>query len=278
MKKFLISALVLLLVVFPFSASAHSQRVVDNAALLTADQITELTSIAQDIADTYQMDLIIVTVDSLNGETPQDFADDYYDSNGYGFGNDHSGTVLLLSMEYRDWAISTCGEAIYALTDSSIDSVAEDFLPWLAQGNYYTGFRVFLSSVEAYYQVYRGSDSPNKDPGYYDEPDFEQDITQESEDPGFCARLLIGLVAGVAVAGITILIMRSNMNTAKQQSDAGSYMKENTFDLFRCHDMFLYSRTTKTRRSSDSGGSRGGGSSVHRSSSGRSHGGRSGKF
>jgi DNA primase len=42
-----------------------------------------------------------------------------------------------------------------------------------------------------------------------------------------------------------------------------------SYDLFRCHDIYLYSHTSRTRKSE---------SSTHSSSSGRSHGGRSGRF
>lgn len=283
MKRYFILILTLLLALSAFPVSAQSPKIVDDASLLTADQIADLSKRAENIANTYQMDLVIVTVDSLGGKSAQAFADDYYDDHSYGMGNDYSGTVLLLSMEYRDWAVSTCGEAIYAFTDNAISSAAQNFLPWLGNGNYYMGFLTFLEAAEKCYEAYRCGDPLDQHPGDYNGPGFIQnpagdDIIYNKQEPGFMFRFLIGLVAGAAAGGIALLIMRSKMNTAKQQSGAGSYMKENSFDLFRCHDLFLYSRTTKTRRSSDSGGSRGGGSSIHRSSSGRSHGGRSGKF
>lgn len=270
MKRFFIPVLVLLLILSVFPVSAHSPRVVDEAGLLTEDEIIDLTAKAQTISDTYQIDIVIVTVNSLGGKTAIAFADDYYDEHDYGNGIDYSGALLLLSMEYRDYAISTSGEAIQALTDSALESVENDFLPWLGKDNYYMGFLTFLESVENYYDAYRNGVSTDQYPGDYDDPDY---FEEEPEDLDFIACLLLGLVAGAAVGGISLLVMRSKMNTAKQQYDATSYIKENSFDLFRCQDLFLYSRTSKTRRSSDSGGS-----SVHTSSSGRSHGGSSGKF
>ena len=269
MKRFFVPILVLLLILSVFTVSAQSPRVVDEAGLLSEDEITDLTARAQNIADTYQMDIVIVTVDSLGGKTVRAFADDYYDEHDYGIGSDYSGAVLLLSMEYRDYAISTCGEAIRALTDNALETAENKFLPWFADGNYYMGFLTFLESVEYCYSAYRNGDSTDQYPGDYDDSEYYDD----SEDADLFTCLLMGLAAGAAVGGISLLVMRSKMNTATQQSGAASYMKENSFDLFRCQDMFLYSRTSKTRRSSNSSGS-----SVHRSSSGRSHGGRSGKF
>ena len=98
--------------------------------------------------------------------------------------------------------------------------------------------------------------------------------------------VLISLVAGLVAAAIFLGIMRANFNTFRQQSNASSYLGSQGFRLTRKQDTFLYSNVSKTLRetTSSSGGSssrssfRGGGSSTHRSSSGRSHGGRSGKF
>ena len=263
MKRVFILPLILLLILSVFTVSAQAPKVVDEAGLLSEDEIIDLTVRAQDIADAYQMDIVIVTVDSLGGKTARAFADDYYYAHDYGIGSDYSGAVLLLSMEYRDYAISTCGEAIRALNDNALAYAEDEFLPWFGSNYYYMGFLTFLESVETCYSAYRNGDLSNPYPGDYDDP--------EEADLFTC--LLLGLVAGVAVGGISLLIMRSKMNTARQQSGATSYLKENSFDLFRCQDLFLYSRTSKTRRSSDSGGS-----SVHRSSSGRSHGGSSGRF
>ena len=58
-------------------------------------------------------DVIVVTVASLDGKTAESYADDYFDFNGYGLGQDRDGILLLLSMEDRDWAISTHGFALF---------------------------------------------------------------------------------------------------------------------------------------------------------------------
>ncbi len=93
--------------------------------------------------------------------------------------------------------------------------------------------------------------------------------------------VIFSLVCGLIVAAIVIWIMSRGMSTAKAQRNAQSYLATGSYDLHTKRDIFLYSRTTKTRKaesSSSTGARGGGGSSTHRSSSGRSHGGRSGKF
>ena len=76
------------------------------------------------------------------------------------------------------------------------------------------------------------------------------------------------------------MIMRGQMNTAKAQHGASSYMLKNTYKVGMQQDIFLYSQLRKVRKSENSsaGGHGGSGSSVHHSSSGRSHGGGHGKF
>lgn len=46
-----------------------------------------------------------------------EYTDDYYDSNGYGYGKNHDGCVLVINMKSRDWWLSTL------LTDSRTESL-----------------------------------------------------------------------------------------------------------------------------------------------------------
>ena len=40
-----------------------------------------------------------MTAGSLNGKTATKYADDYFDYNGYGLGNEKDGILLLISMK-----------------------------------------------------------------------------------------------------------------------------------------------------------------------------------
>lgn len=85
--------------------------------------------------------------------------------------------------------------------------------------------------------------------------------------------LIVGLIAALIVTGS----MKSKLKSVRPQPDARQYSGE--LKLTLANDIFLYRTITKSPRptQNSSGGSRGG-SSVHTSSSGRSHGGSSGKF
>ena len=280
------------------TAYADLPHMIDEAALLTADEVVLLEKKAHSVSDTYGMDVVILTVQSLEGKSSQDYADDFYDDNGYGIGTENSGVLLLIAMESREWYISTCGNAIYALTDYGIDMLADSILAELGSGEYYSAFDHYLDLLADYFEAYQNGAPIDRNTGYND-PVMDSPYREDEHivyypgndtysgfnkaDIPYGRILLISLVIGVAAAGISLFAMRSTMNSAKPQRDAGSYVKNGSYRLNQQRDIFLYSHVSKVRRSEDSGGSRGGhghsgGSSVHRSSGGSHHGGHGGRF
>ena len=88
----LLLSLLLLSALLPGAwADSDLPRVVDRAGLLSESEREELEHKAEAIREEFEMDVVILTVDSLEGKTPQDYADDYYDDNGYGCGQEMSG-------------------------------------------------------------------------------------------------------------------------------------------------------------------------------------------
>lgn len=243
--KRLTSILMLVVVVFGLSicVSAKDALVVDDANLLSADEVSELQARCQKLSDKYELDVVIVTCNSMGGKTATAYADDYFDYNGYGVGPNHSGVLLLVSMQYRDWAVSTCGDGIDRVSNKTVDSIMKSVLPKLSSGAYAKAFDTYLDKLE-----HELDDSPN---------------------------LLISLVIGLVVAGISVGIMAYRMNTARAQSSASGYL-DGGVQLQQNKDFFLYSHTSKSKIERESSSSSS--SSTHRSSSGRSHGGSSGKF
>jgi len=276
-KKFtslLLTFFLLICVILPVSANT-GRFVADNAGLLYNEELSDLEAKAAALSADYGIDVVILTTDSLGGVSAQDYADDFYDSNGYG----ENGVLFLLAMEEREWYISTCGTVIYALTDYGIQELGEGVLSYLASGEWYNGFRFFLDSLPYYLDAYEAGvpidGYADYSGDYYHGQQDEVVYYPQDDQPSFLMSLLIGL----AVGSITILIMRSTMNTKRAQRSASEYMKDGSWNLRMHRDIYLYSSVTKTRRQENtSSGSKGGGSSVHRSSGGRSHGGGGGRF
>lgn len=270
--------LALILTVFPLTVFADSlPPVVDKADLLTEKEELRLTEEAEQIRREYGMDAVILTVPSLEGESAKTYAQDYYDSNGYGVGDELSGCLFLLAMEEREWYIVTSGEAIYALTDYALLQQEELVLPYLRQGDYYGAFDQWLESVAVYYDAFQQGEPIDGIVADEDRYEGHEDIVYYEKEPS--VNWFLSLAVGLAAGGITVGILRAMMNTRRSNNSAVEYMKEGSYDLRVHKDIFLYSQVSKTRRETNSAsGSRGGGSSISRGSSGRSHGGRGGKF
>lgn len=297
MKKCLSLFLCLLLILALASGvSAESpKKIVDDAGLFSDSEIQSLEEKAEELAGKYDIDVVIVTVWSLDGKTSEAYADDYFDYNGYGIGNNYSGVLFLLSMEYRDWAITTHSDGQYALTDYGIQTIFSDIAGHLSKDEYYDAFDLYLNRLEDYFRAFANGDPIDgwadsyTGPGSY-EHGTQEEIVYYPSDNGINAwqiisNLFIALIIGAVVAALVLMILRSQMKTSVPQSGAKFYLKSGSYNLRQQQDMFLYSNISKTRRSEDSGGhsSRsgghsGGGSSSHTSSSGRSHGGGHGKF
>ncbi len=268
---------ILLLPCLPFPASAEEAPVIaDMESLLTADEIFDLTDRILQLEQAYGIDILIVTTPSFYGATAQNYADDYYDQHG---GAD-DGVLFLLSMTEREWYISTCGSMIYTLTDYSIQQIGEQAIGYLANGDYYDGFACFLNALPEYLDAC-SSGAPvdgyaDYAEEYYHGTQEEVVYSPEESSPNF----YLSLVIGVAAAAVTVIVMRSAMNTKRPQRSASVYLKDGSWQLRTHRDLFLYSNVTKTRRQQNSGssGHGGGGSSVHRSSGGRRHGGGGGRF
>lgn len=255
----------LLLTGFSSAAAAEAPLVVDNANLLSQGEQQDLEQTAQKLSEEYNMDVVILTALSLEGKNAETYADDYYDDNGYGTGAQRSGILLLISMEDRDWAISTCGQALRIITDGDLELLEEAMLSDLSQGRYYAGFRNYLNTLDRILTVPNNASS--KTGGFT----FSK----------FLAIFLRSLLIGLVVAGIVLLILRRQMNTAKPQKTAETYVVPGSFQLTQQRDIYLYSNTTRIKRQTtqnNAGDVHRGGTSSHHSSSGTSHGGSHGKF
>ena len=270
--------MLLSVLVLNVSAESNLPMVTDSAGLLSGEERIELEEKAQDLRAEYDMDVVILTVDSLGGKSAQDYADDYYDDNGYGYGENYSGILFLLAMEEREWYISTCGDAIYAVTDYGVEQLGETVVPFLSTGLYYEAFTTYLVLLQDYFDAYQDGRPIDGHADYSgDYYRGERDEVLYSDTGRTHASFPIALIIGLVAATVTILIMRASMNTKRPQRSAGVYLRSGSYHLRTHQDMFLYSRVHKVRRQQNNNSS-GGGSSVHRSSGGRSHGGGGGRF
>ena len=238
-------------------------RVVDMADLLNDSEEAALLSKLNEISIRQQVDVVVVTTNTLDGKIAMDYADDFYDYNGYGFGETHDGILLLVSMEDRDWWISTTGYGITAVTDAGIEYISEKFLPDLSDGNYADAFATYAELCDSFITQAKTG-----------EP---YDVNNMPKEPfNTFMSCIIALGVGFVVARIATGSMKNKLKTVRSQPAAEEYVKKGSMVVTDSSDLFLYSHVDRRAKPKDNDS--GGGSSTHSSSSGTSHGGGGGKF
>ena len=257
MRKLIGIAIVLcLLTSLGLTVSAASPRLVDHAGLLNSAEAEALEEKLDQISIRHGVDVVIVTVSSTGATDPQDFADDWFDYNDYAT----DGILLLVSMEERDWHISTTGYGITAFTDAGLEYMADQFVPLLSDGAYAEAFDTFAELCDAFFAQARTGDP-------YDSHNLPKEPFHA------VVNLIICLVIGLVVAFIATGSMKKELHTVRKQIKADTYIEPGTLKLTGSQDLFLYSQVTKIAKPKPTSGS-----STHTSSSGRTHGGRGGKF
>lgn len=265
-----------------YGAGESTQRVFDDAELLTAGEIEDLETQIVALQKLMRMDVVLVTIADAEGKDSRNYADDYYDYGGFGVGKDANGVLFLIDMDNREIYISTSGSMIRFLTDKRIDKMLDREIVYMQKGDYFGTMNQFLKDVEGYYRegIPGGQYNYDIDTGmvsrYYSIRWYE-----------FLIALVIpGFVAFSTCRGVTksyemkkerkqgtnaLLAYRGNANYIM------STVADELIDKTLSHTRI---QTYSSGSSGGSGGGRssGGRSSTHRSSSGRSHGGGGRKF
>ena len=286
MKNKLISLVLLLclLICLPCSALADSDTLLyDYEGLLSGDEADSIATALEDASREYGMTVAILTVDSLDGKSAEEYADDFYDDNGLGEGEDGDGLLLLVSMSERKWHISTKGYAIYAFPDYYLDSIGDDITPFLADGDCYAAFDTFIEDCRYYLAADMEDEGYEDRRDNYSDEDFYDFSGVETNSGPRMIWIPIAIGVGLVVALIAMSIMKRGMKSVKMQSTAADYVRAGSFSLSESRDVFLYTTVSKTPRPKDDdqqGGIGAGGnfSSTHMSGGGSVHGGRGGSF
>lgn len=247
----------------------HPPRLVDTAGLLSESESSELEAKLNEISERQQFDVVVLTVTSTGGRSIMNFADDFYDYYGYGYGDNADGVILVVDMGEREWWISTCGYGITAITDYGREYIENEFVSYLSYGDYFRGFEVYADLCDELVTQARAGKP--------------YDISGESRKSVSLMWIPGSLLLGAIPAFIVCSSLKGQLKTVRAKTNADSYVDRSLSKTTRRNDIFLYRNVTRTRIVHDNGGmgggSRGGGGShTHHSSSGRSHGGGGGHF
>lgn len=124
-------------------------RVVDGDSLLTDKEEAQLLGYLDDISERQQCDVVLVTTDSFEGKKAGDFAEDYFKSNGFGMGSESDGIVFVVSMSERKRAFSTFGFGADVFTDETLKRMEKTIESYLNKKDYYGAFLTYADEADA---------------------------------------------------------------------------------------------------------------------------------
>ena len=278
MFKKLSFLMLVFLLIFNFAVftayASNPINVVDDMGFLSDSDIQELQGKINKIKEQFRLDVVIVITNKMNGKSSMDYADDYYDYNGYGIDSQYSGLLMLINMKDREVWISTTGRAIDIFTDGRISDMTGRIASYLSNANYKRACHVFLDDVINYSNKGVPSSQYREErlPDFYQQnPTYLQRVSRLVKSwPVYIIPLIISIVA-------TIIITRSSKG--RVTIDNRTYEEPGSFVLTQNTDKFIRETTTASKIQTDSYDGRSGRnssynrSSTHRSSSGRTHGG-----
>ncbi len=269
--------ILLLLSLLCVPACAEHAPVLDHAGVYTDQEIAEMETIINELISAYQMDIGVLTTRDVPDSQGDDsvtvrYADDFFDLNGYGMGEDRAGVLFILDMQNRYNYLSTAGTMADYLNDHRISEILDSAEESLYEGNY---GEAMLAQLRKLGQFLREG---------IEEGQFRYDQETGRRLTGLYNKLtnaeaVVSVLAGLIVACIAYFVIQCfyllKGKTYKYPLNADNV----SVNMTKNEEQFLRETVSRSRISTDSGsGSRSGGgggrgSSMHTSSSGISHGG-----
>lgn len=257
----IVMAFVLTVITVSFKVEARDlELITDDADTITLTELDEVKAALEDVSTRHSVDVAIYTEYDGTITSAMNTADDIYDYNGFGQGDDKSGLLLYVNMETRDYWITTTGYCIYAFTDAGIDYIGDEISSYMSDGDFYDAYLMFASLSDEFL-----TQAENGEP--YD--------TNNLPKAPYPAALIILISIGVGLIGglIYVLILKGKMNSVAPVNTARDYVVPGSMNITHSREFFLYRTISKVPKPKDNGGS-----STHVGSSGMSHGGGGGKF
>ena len=229
------------------AAAENEQFLYDEADLLTDPEEEALVQKLEEVSHATNAQIVVVTLASMDGGNIDEFIDYLYDNMGFGYGENHDGVLLLVSMDPREYRILSNGYAGTAIGPDQIDTLCDIVQPYLTKGTYATAFTYFANESEDFLAYYLEGSPFNA-------------------GKSFMISLVIGIIAGLIVA----FILKGQLKSVRKQDSARVYVKKGSMQLTYSRDIFLYRNVVRTKKqervestssgSGDTARSKGGGS------------------
>ena len=209
--------------------------VYDEAELLNESDELALEEKLADLSSKHDAQIVVCTIESMDGGDIDEFLGYLYDEMDFGYGENHDGVLLLVCMDPREYRILSNGFAGEAIDSGDIDSIGDEIVSYLSDGDYAAAFDEFADQCDSYLD------------GYLNGYPF-------NAGKKLAISLIIGILAGVIVA----FVLKGQLKTVRKQNQASNYVKPGSMQVTVHNDFFLYRDVTRTKKessNSSSGGS-----------------------
>lgn len=260
MKKLLSILLLVTTLLAPVNVFGYGNRVVDNADVLSENEEIKITNQLDVLSDKYGYDIVVyLSVDTSFGDDIVSEGCEFFDNNGYGYGSDHKGLLLIVNYETSKFDVITTGDEVRNKYDGYIEDCYDAIQPYL---------RNDISEAINIFETWIDTRFISSDINY----DDKQII--KSNEESIVRDILISGIVSIVVCVVVGLVLKRQLRSEGKKHGATNYIDKNSFSLTRSGDIFLYRTTTRSRiKTDDTKSSGGGGFSIsHTSSSGISHG------
>ena len=203
----------------------NEQFLYDEADLLTDSEEEALVQKLEEVSHATNAQIVVVTLASMDGGNIDEFIDYLYDTMGFGYGENHDGVLLLVSMDPREYRILSNGYAGTAIGPDQIDTLCDIVQPYLTKGTYATAFTYFANESKDFLAYYLEGSPFNA-------------------GKSFMISLVIGIIAGL----ITAFVMKGKLKSVRKQDSARVYVKKGSMRLTYSRDIFLYRNVVRTKK------------------------------
>jgi len=232
---------------FPYAADTPERdpqeieeyTLLDDADLLNDQEEAELTEKLQNISQKYNAQLVISTLPSMEGGDIDEFVEFLYDTLGFGYGENHDGVLLLVSMEPREYRILANGYAAKAIDEDTGNAIGDAFSSELTSGNYAKAFGIFADKCQYYLDGHLNG--------------FPFNLGKN---------LVTALVIGIVIGLIVAFVLKGQLKSVRKKEEANVYVKPGSMQLTTSNDFFLYRTISRRKKESSSSNSSGPSRSV----------------
>ena len=245
-------------------------QITDDADILSSSEEKKLLELVEEVELLTNWDVMVLSADDVQDYSGETYAEMWFDS--YTLKDD--GAICFIDMENSELVIRTFGEAIPYITDERRDDILDAAYYEATDGDFCEAYEDMLDGISDAYQ--RGIPDGTE---IYDEDTGEVISRYAKEKKITIIEVLIALVAGIAVGGITIGVIVGKYRL-KWGGYVYSYRENGNVELTNKRDHFVNQVVTHRRIEKSDSGSSGGGSrsTTHVGAGGRRSGGGSRKF